>query len=419
MSEPIRKPGQQPESYDPKAVPEIVKLAAEGQANTTAYAAAPKEDTAMPEKFIQNVKPLQQFMEDGSFLMPEIPAVFRAMQAMGAPEFIDYDYLLSISGMAVRLAWQPGWAAYDGLPNQGVFMDGSDGMGVVKRALDRAGVRYAIKTIEDTDTALNEIRGAIASGRPVLLNHPWVFAAVLGYSGDDLYGVATFADKNKRVPPHEYNLLEDWRKESKLYILFDDYTPRPMDAALLMEILRDAVYLARTTRCELHGDTALGIASFDAVAEMMVWDEGFEPLDDNRNPKKRQRYEGELSFPYERPEGYYRTDGARTLSERFWAGYCDFLCMLNGYSNFGRFLDKYAVLLPAHSERLREAVKYYCHACDYSGELWKYVTPDEKGAAKFKKKEVRYAFAAHMLRAKIYTIKAVEILEGVLKEATV
>lgn len=58
----------------------------------------------MEEKFIENVKPLQQFMEDGSFLMPEVPAVFRALQALGAPDYVDYDYLLSLSGIAVRLA---------------------------------------------------------------------------------------------------------------------------------------------------------------------------------------------------------------------------------------------------------------------------------------------------------------------------
>jgi len=368
----------------------------------------------MSGSVIKNVKPLQQFMEDGSFLMPEIPALFRAVQGLGAPEAIDYDYLLSISGMAVRLAWQQGWPAHS---HQGVFLDGGDGMGVVRLALDRIGMAYTVKTITDVGiaAALSDIKASIDAGVPVLVSGPHAWAAVLGYDGEDLYGVATFADAGKRIPPHGYNLLEDWKSRCRAYILLDEFSPRGMDAALLTDTLRTAVHLARTTHSELHGATALGAASFDAVAEMMVWDESFEPLDDNKNPKKRQRYEGELSFPYERPEGYYRTEGARTLGERFWAGYCDFLCMLNGYENFARFLEKYADCLPAHSQRLREAAKYYARACDYSGELWQYVTPNDKGVAKFKRKEVRYAFAAHMLRAKIYTIKAVEILEGILE----
>jgi len=363
----------------------------------------------MSGKFIENIKPLQQFMDDGSFLMPEIPAVFRALQALGAPEYVDYDYLLSLSGMAVRLAWQPGWAAYDGLPNQGVFHSG-DNLDTVKLALDRAGVKYTAKSVADTgiDTAAGDIEASIGRGVPVLVREPFVYMAALGFQDGELYGVGTFADKKKRVPPRDYNKIEDWRSQTTAYILLGAYEQKPIDAALLLDTLKTAVHLARVTRLDSLGGAALGIASFDAVAEMMVWDESFEPLE------KGKRYEGDIPFPYERPEGWYREDGARTLGERFWAGYCDFLCMLNGYSNFARFLEKYADLLPEWSERLREAAQYYARACDYSGELWKYVTPNDKGVWKFRKKEVRYAFAAHMLRAKIYTVKAVEVLERVI-----
>ena len=76
--------------------------------------------------------------------MPEIPAVLRAIQALNAPECMDYDYLLSVSGMAVRLAWQQGWAEYADLPNQGVFYN-EDGKGIVETALDRIGVKYTVK----------------------------------------------------------------------------------------------------------------------------------------------------------------------------------------------------------------------------------------------------------------------------------
>ena len=364
----------------------------------------------MAEKFIAGVKPLQQFMDDGAFLMPEIPAVFRALQALDAPAYMNYDYLLSLSGMAVRLAWQPGWAAYEGLPNQAVFPDG-DSNGVILRALNGAGAKYTVKTVAGVgiEAAKRDIKASIDRGTPVLLHEEsCAYFLALGYQDDHFYGVATFADKSKRLPPHDYNPLEDWRSNLESYILIDAFEPRAMDAALLLDTLQQAVHLARTVHVDQLGNAALGTASFDAVAEMMVWDENFEPL------QKNKRYEGELSFPYERPEGYYRTDGARTLGDRFYLGYCDFLCMLNGSSNFARFLDLYADLLPAHSARLKQAVQYYSRACDYSSELWKYVTPDDKGVWKFRKKEVRYAFAAHMLRAKIYTIKAVEILEEVI-----
>ncbi|MCL2463219.1 MAG: hypothetical protein FWF44_11180 [Defluviitaleaceae bacterium] len=361
-------------------------------------------------KFIEGVRPLQQFMDDGSFLMPEIPAVFRVLQALCAPDYIDYDYLLSVSGMAVRLAWQQGWAAYGGLPNQGAFPEG-DGLSVAELALQRAGAGYTARKMADVgpDTAGREIKASLDREVPVLLwGGPHVCTAVLGYDGEELFGVSTFADQNRRIAPYGYNQIENWREKAEAYILPDSFAPKPMDEALLGDVLRTAARLARVTHVDRLGDTAFGTASFDAVAELMVWDENFEPLTPG------QRYEGELSFPYERPAGYYRTDGARTLGDRFWAGYCDFLCMLNGYANFSRFLDKYADVRPDWSEALREASRCYFRACDYSGALWSYVTPDDAGVAKFREPEVRYAFAAHMLRAKIYTIRAVEAMERVI-----
>ena len=108
----------------------------------------------MREHWIAGVKPLAQFMEDGSFLMPEIPALLRALQAMGAPAAFDYDYLLSLSGMAVRLVWQQGWAEYRDTPNQGVFY----GKNVVELALDRVGAGYTVRRFDNG--AAEEVRRA-------------------------------------------------------------------------------------------------------------------------------------------------------------------------------------------------------------------------------------------------------------------
>ncbi len=365
----------------------------------------------MSEKFIPGIHPLQQFMEDGSFLMPEIPAVYRAAQALNAPEAFDYDYLLSLSGMAVRLAWQPGWAEYAQLPNQGVFYN-QDGRDIVEIALERMGARYVRKALADVglETAKEEIQASIDRGVPVLIQEPCVYATVLGYRGNTLYGVSTLAEADKRLAPYGYNAFDTWEAETKSYLLIQSFTPRLMDESLLREVLQTAVHQARTAHLACLGGAALGVSAFDALAEMLVWDEGFAPLTPG------SRYEGELSFPYRRPDGYYRTDGARTLDQRFWAGYCDFLCMLNGYENFARFLTRYASLRPGWSGPLQEAADDYLHACESSGALWRYVTPDAGGVARFKEKEVRYAFAAHMLRAKIFTLRAVELLEHCLAE---
>lgn len=362
----------------------------------------------MSEKIIGGIKSLAQFMEDGSFLMPEVPAVYRAIQALQVPDYMDYDYLLSVSGMAVRLAWKPGWNAHEGLPNQAIFYN-EDDKSIIEIALDRIGVEYTHIKNTDANTALRDIRQSIDKGIPVIMETTLcVCATILGYRNNDLYGVSVFADQKEAQEPYGYNCFPNWQKEMESYYIIHQFTPKPMDCTSLKEVLQTAVYLARTTAKKQCGNAALGISSFDAVAEMMVWDESFEPLEPGKT------YDGELSFPYEREEGYYCTDGARTLEQRFWDGYCDFLCMLNGYENFSRFLQKYAHMVPAWQEPLTRAAAYYQHAATYSGALWEYVTPDSAGVAKFKNKDVRYAFAAHMLRAKIYTVKAIEIIEDLL-----
>lgn len=91
------------------------------------------------------------------------------------------------------------------------------------------------------------------------------------------------------------------------------------------------------------------------------------------------------------PTGITGTDGAGTLEQRFWAGYCDFLCMLNGYENFARFLEKYAPLVPAWERALRAAAENYRAAGVSSGALWEYVKPDGSDLSKFLDRDVRYA----------------------------
>lgn len=356
------------------------------------------------------VRPLAQFMEDGSFLMPEVPAVLRALQAMGAPEWLDYDYAMSVSGAALRLTWQMGWAGYEGLPNQAeVFFNGRP-HGLIETALTNLGAAWRYRDMAGLEAleAEREIRAALDQKRPVILFQQDVCVTVLGYDDEALYVVGTLLNPEERVEPYGYNRLTRWKETAEGYFLIDGFAPKPTDRARLIQVMAGACRLARTRRTEGLDHAALGLAAFEAVADLMVWDEGFEGL------SVSEPWTGELSFPLERPAGYYRADGGRTLSQRFWQGYCDFLCMLNGYENFYRFLVKYAGLIPEWSEAILRAAGDYRVACESSGLLWDYVTPDEAGVEKFKEKPVRYAFAAHMLRARLYTLRGVEIFEGLL-----
>ena len=179
----------------------------------------------MPEKFIGNMKPLQQFMEDGPFLVPEIPVVFRALQALSAPEYIDY---LCFLGCRKRLD-----SVYSHIPPTPAAMRDeppsrthSASKDTIEIAFDRTGVKYAVKAVKDVgiSTAKKEKKAPLTKGQPVLVKAP-CDVTVLGHQDNGLYGVWIFANPDERAPPHGYNCVADWRKTIKAYVLIDEYVP--------------------------------------------------------------------------------------------------------------------------------------------------------------------------------------------------
>ncbi len=262
----------------------------------------------------------------------------------------------------------------------------------------------------DGAKAKSDIVASIDRGVPVLshgMDGPT--SLIIGYENDgaQLCHIHPFIPDADRRGEARYTVTRsDWQSKITMYCLVRSFSPRSVDRALIQMVMRHVVSLAQL---ESYGTTALGLNAIDALVEQLVWDEGFEML------APQEKYEGVLSWPYERPAGFYREDGARNLHDRFWAGYCDFLCMMNGYEAIRFFMEKHKDVVPAWTEDLLEASRCAKRVCDYTGELWKYVSADEAGLLKFKTADVRSIFAAHMLRAKVYTKRMVEIFERLLK----
>ncbi|MDF2700775.1 MAG: hypothetical protein K0Q49_2338 [Haloplasmataceae bacterium] len=339
-------------------------------------------------KLITGIKEIHQFMKDeGNFLLPFAPAFLRLLQSLNAPNYMNYDFVMCVSGASTRLSWQQGWAAYEGEPNQSELFVNGDRLTEYRKGFEG-------------DQAIPVLAHGIDS--PTCL--------IMGYEndGEKLDILHLFIPDEKKVGETKYMISsENWQDQITMYCIINSFTPRIINKQLLVEIMENVIYLAKL---ENYGSTALGINAIQTLAEHLVWDEGFEKLE----PK--EKYEGELSWHYERPKSYYREDGARNLHERFWAGYCDFLCMLNGFNALWQFMNKYKDIVPEWIEDLQEASVCARRVCDYTGELWQYVSADELGLLKFKTKDVRSIFAAHMLRAKIYTKRIIEIFERLLKE---
>jgi hypothetical protein len=380
-------------------------------------------------KLITGIKEIHQFMKDeGNFLLPFAPAFLRLLQSLNAPNYMNYDFVMCVSGASTRLSWQQGWAAYEGEPNQSELFVNGDRLTEYRKGFEGVGIDYTIflnvakrewwkdnyrgdVTWVNGDRAKVDIIASIDQAIPVLahgIDSPTCL--IMGYEndGEKLDILHLFIPDEKKVGETKYMISsENWQDQITMYCIINSFTPRIINKQLLVEIMENVIYLAKL---ENYGSTALGINAIQTLAEHLVWDEGFEKLE----PK--EKYEGELSWHYERPKSYYREDGARNLHERFWAGYCDFLCMLNGFNALWQFMNKYKDIVPEWIEDLQEASVCARRVCDYTGELWQYVSADELGLLKFKTKDVRSIFAAHMLRAKIYTKRIIEIFERLLKE---
>lgn len=390
----------------------------------------------MSDKMIGGIKKIHQFMEgEGNFLLPFAPAYLRLLQALNAPAYMDYNFVLCVSGAAVRVSWLQGWAEYKDEPNQSELFVNGDRLTEYRKGFQGAGLEAEFYLSEskrswwsgnysgnvtwtDSKKAKADITASIDKGIPVLAHgvagEPTCL--IIGYKNDGarLCLISIFTPDDKKIGESDCRLSdENWTDEITLYCIVTKFTPRHVDKAMLREIMETVIYLARIQKPEIEipgRHVSLGLEAILSAAEHLVWDEGFEALEPGK------KYEGELSWPYARPTGFWRDDGARSLSSRFWAGYCDFLCMLNGFVALEHFLSRYKEIVPEWSAELEEAARCACCIADYTGELWKYVTPDEEGLKKFKTADIRSIFAAHMLRVRIYYTRITEIFDRLLNE---
>ena len=380
-----------------------------------------KTDALLPVKEIRMFMPGE---ENGAFLLPYAPAYLRLLQSLGAPGHMNYSFVMAVSGAATRVAWLPGWT--DGAFHRELYING-DRLVEFRRGFKGAGVEAEFCLNEaqrewwakdfsgevtwvTPEKARADIVASLNKGVPVLalLKHS-AACLIIGHEGNGnrLNFIFAFSKEEDKMGESRYELTpENWADEIKMYCLVKSFEPRAVDKALLREVMQTAVALARAGNV---GDCAVGLNAQQMLAEHLVWDEGFAQLD-------LAPFDGALSWPYERPEGYWREENARSLGARFWGGYCDFLCMQNGFGNLGMFLEAHKDVVPEWSGAFQEAARCAERNAYFTGALWQHVQGNDEGMLKFKTEDIRSIFAGHMLRSKIYHLRMVEIFERLLGE---
>jgi hypothetical protein len=193
----------------------------------------------MATKIIENIKEIHQFMDgEGNFLLPYAPVYLRLLQSLNAPDYMDYWFVLAVSGAATRLSWQQGWAAYEGEPNQSELFINGDRLTEIRKGFEGAEINYTICLNNakkdwwkdnyggevawmDGEKAKADIVASIDKCVPVLahgIDSPTCL--IIGYEndGEKLDILHLFIEDSKKIGVGKYTTSNNnWQNEMTMY----------------------------------------------------------------------------------------------------------------------------------------------------------------------------------------------------------
>ena len=165
-------------------------------------------------------------------------------------------------------------------------------------------------------------------------------------------------------------------------MLIKELEPVELDGAFYARALRRAVGMERTQTAQGH---AAGLAAFRAWADALL-------------------AETEDGTPPNAPDWQTR-----------FIIYLNNHCVLNERGFAARFLQRAAQALPQRADALLEAAGHLQRSCAFAGEMWKHVSFEPEGMAKFRDADTLAILAGHILRARIWEERATAALARALE----
>ncbi|NLG25434.1 MAG: GyrI-like domain-containing protein [Clostridiales bacterium] len=354
-----------------------------------------------PAAAIGGLPRVAYFLGDTSYLTPFIGSLWSIHSRLGGGD--EYSGVLALSGAGIRLRWG-GWDP----SNVDIAQCCENPFEMYLRALRAMGYGATLRRIRpafgdegptvDFETAKREIASSIDAGLPVPalgVIGPTEGCAVAGYAagGDQLMGWNYFqADSGQ--PANRYFRVTDWFDSTWAYFLISrGERPSMRDAAL--EMLRAAAAHARSG--PVRG-APVGLAAWRAMLDQLAHDD-FSNL------------------PVTAP-------GGPAAGQHFWAGtlhgrfmiYCDALCQVHERGFTAAYFENLAAAFPDWAAELTDAAAHLRACATYGGYLWRHLTMDEAGYAKFAQPEIRAALADEGRRAMAEDRAAIEAIERLLHQ---
>ena len=286
MSEPIKKPGHQPESYDPRTVPEILKLAEEAQNMPIEQQQASLTSGGEPPKILPGVPKVYY----GAGGVTPFPICLKAVSDYLGDE-LDYTYAIVASGGAFRFAWDTtDWNggnvdiahAYSDMEMP--YRLGIEALGREFRMLWRDGNAWGYPGSGTKEDIKAFIKEQIDMGRPVISLGPIgpAEAGILtGYQdgGNALLGWSLFQHDGTETCGDEGYFITDkyWDEGDFVAVMsLGDITGPRFDTKRIVQNAIEAL------EGRQDGKYAKGVAAYDAwkKALLAAQEKDFEPLPD-------------------------------------------------------------------------------------------------------------------------------------------
>ena len=399
MSEPIRKPGHQPESYNPKDAPEIMRLVeeAQGQAGErgASQATAPAGGSG-GSGMIPGIPALSYDGNNVAYFAQVLDAVLQ-----GLCETSDKARLTAYSGEGNRFCW-----------TDGAWVFGNECMNFLNevpfeaemRTIDALGWRAEYFTVlrnEDGSLAnadIAQLRQAFtdAIDRGVAVMPAWDhfqpgYTVFFGYEdgGRKMIG---WDYQNNNAKPFTW---EDWEQKITSYIILREKGEGKTERDAALDTFAHIVRHARRTD-EVKG-RLLGFAAWESFLRHLEHDDFSKcPLLAKRAPA---------------------IDGnAQSVEHRFII-YCDALCQIYERKNALPYYQSLAERFPEWRDDLNAAVAALDACASYGGFLWKHGFSFKKaGYRRFKTPKGRKLLAEAGREAMRKDMFAVEQFEKILQK---
>ena len=274
MSEPVKNPGQVPESYQPQK-PEMMRALEEAQDVTDMQGAPQAAPLAGGSKIIPGLSKV-----DWSDTTRQNEFVWSVISALGAlGEKLDYDYVCAVSGCAFRTFYDK--AAYE----RGGYNHGSYNicfaMWTVEQTFRMLGYRATVHGRSDFETDKALIIESISKGVPVLITHGIIDTSdccvLAGYDGggDVILGYSAFmcCCDDFENDPSGYFRKSGWhdqkffREGRGAIITIDEKIVAPSKQEVYRETLRTAIRLIDGSD---SADQFMGLQAHTAYADAIA-----------------------------------------------------------------------------------------------------------------------------------------------------